>query len=269
MRWEVVYKRAYNDDGSLFFPEKLTHEFLESAKRIMGSYMFANQYLNDVIPADLQTFKKEWFRYHAEIPKKHTTFIFIDPALSEADTADYTGVVVVKVDVNKHWYVVYAQRHRVTPTQLIDLTFRLNAEFNPNIIGIEEVAYQKALLYFLDEEMRRRNILLPVTGVRPPTTKTKQARILSLVPRFEWGHLSLTQGLNDLELELLKFPRGSHDDLIDSLASIEYIYYPPDAKEEPLAKPRSQTDPAYEKWYIEQLRSGRSPGESQPDGESY
>lgn len=266
MKWKVLYKKAYNDDGSLFFAEKLTHEFLESAKRTMGSYIFANQYLNEIIPAELQTFKKEWFRYYSKIPDTTNTFIFIDPALSETDTADFTGIVIVKVDTNGEWYVPYAQRHRLTPTALIDFIFRLNKEWSPNIIGIEEVAYQKALLYFLDEEMRRRDIILPIKGIKPPTDRTKQARILSLVPRFEWGHLNLTQGLNDLELELLQFPRGSHDDLIDALASIEYIYFKPDNKEKFLAQPRSPTSPEYEKWYIQQLAHGRDPNRSDQNG---
>lgn len=253
--WSVVYKRAYNDDGSLFFPEKLTEEFLERQKRTQGSYIFANQYLNEIIPADMQTFKRSWFHYYAEMPKNIKTFMFIDPALSEVASSDSTGVVVVHVDSDKRWYCSYAKRLRVSPTQLIEYIFKLNQTFNPDVIGIEQVAYQKALLYFLDEEMRRRNVLLPIKGINPPTNKTKQARILSLVPRFEWGHLFLNHGLQDLELELLQFPRGSHDDLIDALASIEYIYSVPD-KEDPWAKKPAPNSPEYEKYYIHKLRKG-------------
>ena len=267
MKWKVLYKKAYNADGSLFFPGKISHEFLESAKRTMGSYMFANQYLNEIIPAELQTFKKEWFKYYAQVPEKLNTFIFVDPALSEADGSDFTGIVVVQVDVNGQWYVPFARRYRLTPTALIDFVFELNKVWKPNIIGIEEVAYQKALLYFLDEEMRRRNTILPVKGVKAPTTNTKQARILSLVPRFEWGHVSLTQGLNDLELELLQFPRGSHDDLIDALAYIEYIYFKPDNKEKLIDQPKSASHPDYERWYIQQLQRGKEPRPYNPESD--
>lgn len=255
--WEVIIEKAIKEDGSLLFPEKLSHSFLERAKRTMGSYLFANQYLNEVIPADLQTFKKAWFNYHSEIPKNSLNFIFVDPAISQADTADYTGVVVVAVDHEKHWYVRAAKRYRVTPTQLISLIFELNTRFNPAIIGIEEVAFQKSLLYFLDEEMRRRNILLPIKGIKPPTDKTKQMRILSLVPRLEWGHLTLNAGLTDLELELLQFPRGAHDDLIDALASVEYIYFPPEKTKRWEKKP-SPNHPDYERWYIENQMSGKN-----------
>jgi predicted phage terminase large subunit-like protein len=252
MKWSVVYKRAYNDDGSLFFPEKLSHEFLESQKRSQGSYIFSNQYLNEIIPAELQTFKKTWFKYYESIPKKRNTFIFIDPALSEADTADSTGIVVVHTDAQKRWFIEHACRYRITPTKLIDFIFELNRRYQPQSIGIESVAYQKSLLYFLGEEMQRRNTMVPATGIKYSPDKSKQTRILSLVPRFEWGHIFLNQGLTDLELELLQFPRGSHDDLIDALASIEYIASYPEDKEELLKKPNSPHHPDYERWVIQE-----------------
>lgn len=251
MKWETVVKTAYNKDGSLFFPEKLTHEFLENAKRTLGSYIFANQYLNQIIPADMQSFKKEWFKYYNCLPKRCHTFVFIDPALSEADTSDSTGVVVIKVDEKNDWYVELAKRVRINPTQLVSYVFDLYAQYKPQVIGIEEIAFQKAILYFLNEEMRRRNIMMPVTGIKYSNQKSKQTRILSLVPRFEWNHIFLNQGLQDLELELLQFPRGSHDDLIDALASMEYIAYLYDEKEKPLPKPHSPHDPNYERWYLQ------------------
>jgi hypothetical protein len=82
------------------FPEKLSHEFLEQQKRAQGSYIFSNQYLNEIIPTELQTFKKVGLGI-MPTPRKKNTFIFIDPALSEADTSDSTGIVVVHTDSEK------------------------------------------------------------------------------------------------------------------------------------------------------------------------
>jgi len=252
--WNVVYEKAIRDDGSLYFPEKLGFDVLEAKKRAMGSYIFTNQYLNEIIPKELQTFKQDWFKYYDSLPERLNTFLFIDPAISQADSADFTGMVVISVDPDKRWYVRYARRHKCSPTDIINQIFSLEAKFNPDIIGIEDVAYQKALLYFLDEEMRRRDVVLPVKGVKPPTDKTKEMRILSLVPRFEFGTIFLNRGLEDLELELLKFPRGSHDDLIDALAACEYIYFAPSKEKRWEKKPGPQS-PDYERWYIENLRS--------------
>lgn len=251
-KWSVVYKRAYNPDGSLFFPQRLTHEFLENAKRTMGSFIFANQYLNEVFPDSDRKFKPEWFRYYEKLPEKYNTFAFIDPAISTEDGADYTAIVIVRVDADGNWYLMVANRDRITPTQIIDKMFEIHNQFNCQIIGVEDVAYQRALLYMLDEEMRRRGKLIPVKGVRPSTSKSKETRIMGLIPRFEWGRIFLARGLTDFETELLQFPRGKHDDEIDALAYLEQIVFYP-AKEKENTNVTSPHDPRYEKEHIKHL----------------
>ena len=54
-------------------------------------------------------------------------------------------------------------------------------------------------IYFLSEEMKRRMSFLPVKGIKPPTDKTKEMRILSLVPHFEWGRVYLNKNLNAIQ----------------------------------------------------------------------
>ena len=249
MKWDVCYKRAILADGSLLFPEKLSREFLTEARRTMGSYMFANQYQNEIIPLEDQTFKEEWKRYYKELPQIIHNFAFVDPAISEADTADFTAIVVVSVDVNKNWYVRQATRLKCNPSYTIDYLFKLQAQYNCITIGIEDVAFQKALIHFAYEEMKRRGIMLPIQGVKRGPDKTKEMRILSLVPRFEFGTLFLNQGLDDLEMELSQFPRSAHDDLLDSLASINDIVYYPTVRRAKDEKPHPQ-DPGYESWFI-------------------
>lgn len=265
-KWSVVYKKAISEDGELFFPQRLTHEFLETQKRVQGSYIFANQYQNEIIPEGDQVFKKEWKRYYKQLPDIKHTFAFIDPAISQSENSDYTGLTVIDVDVNQTWYLRTAQRFRINPTQVVALVFKVHQQFKTRVIGIEEVAYQKALLYMLDEEMRRRQVILPVTGVNPGTDKTKEMRILGLVPRFEWGRILLAQGLTDLEMELDQFPRGSHDDLIDSLSQLEQIVYYPQAKKETTNEAPPANHPGYEKWYIQNIHRRREQDNYEGDG---
>lgn len=254
--WSIVYEKAIRDDGSLWFPERLSFEFLEKKKRDVGSYIFANQYQNEVIPLDKQTFKKEWRKYYKTIPDLCHRFVFIDPAISTADDADFTAIVVVAVDVNNNWYVLATNRYRMNPTEIINKLFEVHEQFSPIAIGIEEVAYQKALLYMISEEMRRRGKIIPVSGIRPSTDKTKEMRILSLVPRLEWGSLFLREGLDDLEDEMDKFPRGRWDDLLDALAYIDYVAFKPTLPRE--TKELRPGMDGYEQNYIEKLMKGRN-----------
>ncbi len=268
MIWECVIEKAIRDDGSLFFPEKLTHEFLEQMRRSLGSYIFANQYLNEVLPADRMVFKREWVKYYDTLPQRRNTFIFIDPALSESEGSDNTGLVVVHVDEANRWYVEVAQRKRLRPTEIVALLFDLNTIFKPTVIGIEDVAFQKALLHFAHEEMKRRGVILPLHGVNPGVEKTKEMRILSLVPRFEWDSIFLNRGLVDLEDELFKFPRAAHDDVIDSLSSINFIAYAPQPMRLKDGPPRTQNAESYEQWYRRQLTKGKNPREESYGPES-
>jgi hypothetical protein len=241
----------------LFFPERLTHEFLDEAKRHMGTQFFANQYLNKVMDDESKPFKKGWMKYYDELPRNVYRFVFIDPAISQADSADFTAVVVVAVDALNNWYVEYANRHKITPTDIINLMFNITERFDPMQMGIEDVAFQKVLLYMAHEEMQRRNIIIPLTGVKPPTNKTKQIKILGLIPRFEWGRIYLNKGLYDFEQEYLDYSgeRSRHDDLLDALSSIEaVITYPTTLKEEIKDVPPNHPD--YEKYYRLKLQRG-------------
>lgn len=258
MRWSIVYESAERDGIYPFESIGLTKEFLEQAKRTQGPYIYANQYLNEVIPEGLQTFKKEWLKTYKELPQNILTFAMIDPAIGMTDDSDYTATVVVSIDLEANWYVRLAKRERKDPIQIVNSLFELQKVFKCHVIGIEEVAYQKALLYLVDEEMRRRDEILPVLGLKPTNDETKVMRIRSLVPRYYWGRVFHNQGLDELELEMMQFPRGKHDDIIDALAYIDKMASAP-TKEAIKDERPSNNSPDYEKWYIRHVL-GKSQG---------
>lgn len=256
--WSIVYDKAIRDDGSLFFPKRLTKEFLDEQRRVLGSYIFFNQYLNEIIPSDAQEFKSEWLRYYETVPTFKNTFAFIDPAISLSDDADYTALVVVHVSEANDWYVEVAKRFKITATEIIELIFEVYNLYKPQSIGVETVAFQKALIHFLSDEMRKRNISLPVAGISRGPDRTKEMRIRSLIPRFEWNRVYLKSGLIDFEDEYCKFPKSQHDDLLDALASIEEIAHPPVKKKEPVRVPHPGSK-EYESEFIRRLakKAGR------------
>lgn len=250
--WSIVYDKAIRDDGSLFFPARLTKEFLDEQRKVLGSYIFYNQYLNEIIPEGEQEFKREWLKYYSATPKTTNCFAFIDPAISLSEKADFTALTIIRVDENNDWYLEVAKQAKLTATQTVNLCFKVCELYPVNILGIEDVAYQKALLHFLDAEMRKRNRVLPIKGIRRGTDKTKEMRIRGLIPRFEWGRIFIKQGLDDFEDQYLKFPKAQHDDILDSLSSIEEIAYPPQIKKETPRDPHPSTA-EYEKRVIQNL----------------
>ncbi len=262
----MVYEGAYRSDGSLFFPQRLSKEKLEELRRAMGVYKYTNQYLNQIIPDEEQDFKKSWLKGYKEIPPNTHTFIMIDPAISLADGADFTATVVVHVDHQKNWYLEMAYRQRITAPDTVRWIFEINRRFKPQAIGVEDVAYQKALIHFLHEEMLRRNEILPIKSIKRGTASaqggknpspSKGFRIRSLIPRFEFQKILINPGLDDFILEYSTFPRGAHDDLLDALASIEEIVFYPDPPQEQKHGIQPQ-HPDYERHFIRNLAKTRS-----------
>lgn len=266
-KWSIIYEGALKKDGSLFFPERLSQEKLAELRKSQGVYKFTNQYLNKVIPDGEQDFKRSWLRAYTRLPEEYWTFVFIDPAISLQDGADYTATTVVHVDHAGTWYLEMANRQRITATETVQWIFKINEMYQPLIIGIEDVAYQAALLHFVHEESLRKNIRIPFKGIkRGSATKdgskqpsnSKPFRIRSLVPRFEFGKILINQALDDFILEYTTFPRGQHDDLLDALASIEEIVsYPTKPKE--VSNARNPNHPDYEREFIRKLSQAPRP----------
>ena len=95
-------------------------------------------------------------------------------------------------------------------------------------MGIEAVAYQSVLMHFLEKEMPKRGIFFRITPLK--AEKKKEIRIDSIQPRFAVGTVWFRRDavwLDKIEAELLAYPHGAHDDIIDALAYMEQVVSEP------------------------------------------
>ena len=113
---------------------------------------------------------------------------------------------------------------RYDPTTTMDAVFSAVQKWRPLAVGIEAVAYQSALLHFLEKEMPQRGIFFRITPLK--AEKKKELRIDTLQPRFAVGTVWFKERavwLPELEAELLAYPHGVRDDVIDALAYVEQM----------------------------------------------
>ena len=90
---------------------------------------------------------------------------------------------------------------------------KLDTEWNPHLILIEDVAYQRA---FIKHAVQKG---LPVKGVQPDGNKL--ARSIPAADMMETGQLHLpilAKWLEMAEQELLAFPNSRHDDVVDVIS---------------------------------------------------
>jgi len=219
------------------WPEKYSLEAIQAKKeeyRKQGLlHLWYAEYMNQPIAPETQVFKREYFKYYNPKDLKwrennYSVFTTVDLAISEAYTADYTAIVTVAVSPQNHWFVLDIDYGRYDPSKTIEAIFRAVVKYQPLKVGIEKVAYQQALAHFLEKEMVKRNQFFEIVPLK--AQKAKELRIQALQPRFATGTIWFPVNaafLTELESELLMFPRGKHDDLIDALAYMEQIATPP------------------------------------------
>ena len=182
------------------------------------------------ISPDSQKFKREYFKYYEMTPDLSTLNIYttVDLAISQKVNADYSAIVTVGVNSAGHWFVLDVEYGRYDPSTTIDAIFSAVQKWRPLCVGIEAVAYQAALQHFLGKEMPRRGIFFRITPLK--ADKKKEIRIDNIQPRFAVGTVWFKAGaqwLDKIQSELLAYPHGAHDDVIDALAYMEQIAVAP------------------------------------------
>lgn len=231
--FNIMIRRAIKDDGELFFPSRLSQEFLDSVKKKQGSRIFSAQYQNEPVDDETATFKRaNIVRREWALAKDRPInwYMTVDPSF-EGPYSDYAALVVAGMDYQRDLYVRHVLRKKMTYSDIIDNIFDLHNTYQPKSIGIKIVSSAKSLMYELNNEMRRRGVWLPIRELRD--SKQKEERIRGLAPFYEYNHvyhIKECPQLDELEYELIHFPRGKHDDVIDALASILELANPPNAK---------------------------------------
>lgn len=241
--FDVMVKTAYEgniETGEGFtplWPQKFDLKELQTRLRADGWYQFSSQYLNNPVPEEDATFRRDMFQNYDPLDirgKEMTKIMTIDPAISLEKTADYSAIITCGVDTFGNIFVLDIWRGHVQPSELIDKIFEINSNFHPNHIGLETVAYQKALAYSIKEQMQIRNKYLPITEIQPHE-RSKDQRIKGLQPLYANKKIFHPQNHRMkfyFEDELANFPRGGHDDMIDAFSySLDFLH-PPSRKKE-------------------------------------
>jgi len=208
---------------------------IEDKQRQLGSLVFSYEMMNKPIDEMTAEFKKQYaqFATEEEVAQKETNcYITIDSAVSEKDSADYTGVTINRVTAENKWYIK-TYRLKCNSKELIEHLFYLKKEYSPIFIGLEETSFTMAIQPFIEEEMRKRQTFFSITPVKHRGIN-KEMRIRGLIPRWETKSIFLVGDNFELLDEMRTFPNGQHDDVIDSLSMQLHHAKAPHRKTPPL-----------------------------------
>lgn len=216
--YHCVEYPAISKDGKALWPERWPLEQLAKRRLEVGEYGFAREYLLQRISPGTQFFKREIIRYYDvdKLPYRLSRVMSIDPAISL--DGDSTAIVVTGTsDENKTYVLDYANLRTDDIQAMVDEIFRLAQLHSISWCQIETVGFQRLLKEYIYEAMREKNYHFGLEEIRSYKT-TKEARIMALQPRIAAGSLLFhPQDHREIIAQLMVFPRGTHDDLIDAL----------------------------------------------------
>ncbi len=222
--------------------------------------------MQNPIDNSLAKFKREYFKYITleEVLKKQVVcFVTVDPAVSEKDKSDDTGISITLTDEDNFWYSKVF-KVRLNSLELVNFLFDLHEYLKsigipPRRIGVEKEKYYSAIYPFLKKEMHARNVFLPMFSI-DIKGRGKEDRITNALQyRYESGaiyhiigemsigkdepqkgrrHIIIPMTMTDYETQAQRFPAGGHDDMLDAHAYEADIarYDAPESQEEIKAK---------------------------------
>lgn len=213
------------------FPEP---EDIEKLKKLTADEVsWQREYMLKIIGNAGQVIKPEWIQFYNQLPEKDEeneflgTFLGVDLAISEKQTADATSVVVI----HAYGYSQEDRKYYVSPHFLNErLSFlvaknRIVEFYNANknqpktLTIIEDNAYQQAMVEILIQAN------VETKGVR--SLGSKYARLMSASMLFEQGRVLFPDdgSCKPIIIQLLGFGREKHDDLVDATTiALNYIH---------------------------------------------
>lgn len=213
--------------GEALHPARFTRERLLKTKRVNQPRHWSALYQQNPVPDEGLIFRKDMFRYEPHVVDWRTLPIGIafDLAMGVKQTNDWTVGIVGALDHEDRLHILEMVRGRwddpFTIAKLIlDLYERYSISTGHCVVGIEKGHFEMALRPELVRQSKKRGIY-PVYDEELKPVNDKLVRARPLQGRMQGAGLllPLDQPFSDTVVqELLRFPGGLNDDIVDALA---------------------------------------------------
>ncbi len=230
--WRVTKQSCWVDDRKTLplwperFPAEELHRIEESPE--VGPVLFASQYeLNPITGVDglasVDQIKFFPARLIQELMPRYRVHTTVDLSNMDPSTdGDATVFSTCGFDGDGRCDVLSIIKGRFTLDEVVQWFFRIDQVY-PNHISfkVQKDHFARTLWPILQREQAKRGRWLNITLTPISTRISKQQRIRGLQAWFMQGLIRFADNISckkDLINEILRFPKGAHDDILDTLA---------------------------------------------------
>ena len=218
----ALFRRAVGDGLEPVWPEKWPREHLEERRREIGSVAFSRAYRLVCVADGEAPIRATWVRFWTEPAAYERVLLAVDPAVSQRPGADGSALVTLGQTATNEIHCLEAAARRVCVPELIGLIDSADRRWRPDVILFESNAAFEGIRELL---VRQARFGPKVKGVTQ--TKDKGSRVSAFSVPVENGSFRL-KGLDASHVdpaqqalfdEMVTFPFGEHDDLLDAAAA--------------------------------------------------
>lgn len=200
-----------------FWPEYFSIAYLKS-KRQKNLYYFNLAYQNDATIKEggiifIEDLEPYVWQNKAELPQRELLVVIqgCDPAIGQKQTNDFFSHATIGVFEGHDIFVLEWIETRIPYGSQVDWLIDKWKEWDAQLVGLESIAYQRALAISIKEKTP----WFPIYETRPRVDKTMRAKAFSQYTQNHQIHLhtSMYSGMT----QLAGMPNVKHDDMFDSL----------------------------------------------------
>jgi predicted phage terminase large subunit-like protein len=256
---ELFWEDPRTEEGECYWPEKMPPEAIQTAMD-MGDFAFAGQYQQRPEPRGGGILKREYWKDWDPEPNPRTgrreypvcDFVVasLDPAFTAKDKNDPSGFTIwgafqtKKGERGAILIDAFAKRLELAGPPIerhpgeTDMDFRARTEgewglietvydrckrYKVNVLLVENKGSGLSVIQAMEKLFIRRNFQIQAVDTRG---LNKEARVNTVQPEFAGGYIyaPLTKDFAKMVMnQCAVFPRGSHDDLVDSTTQAIYF----------------------------------------------
>ena len=241
--WEVVKYPAlaekeeeFRETGEALHPERYNLDALTKIQKAIGPRDWSALYQQNPVSDEGEYFTRSMIQYFdfKEVDFERMKFYCAwDLAIGQRDRNDYSVGMVMGVDEYERLHVVDVVRGRYDGFELVERILDLYEKWKPLAVGIEKGHIEMAIGPFLEKRVQERRLYEAYFYPLKTGRRDKEARARAIQGRMQQGMVFFPKDpvwSGPLVAELLRFPNGTHDDQVDSLAwlglmMVEFVTY--------------------------------------------
>lgn len=216
--------RLLRHAGDALHPARYDTSALIRLRNSMPARQWSALYQQNPTPDTGEYFTTDMLRFYTTLPGSFEEYAFFsawDLAIGERTVNDWTVGMVGAMDSYGSIYVVDMIRGRLNAFGIIEAVTDLPVKWPLlQTVGIENGQIKMTMAPLLKQEMQRKKVQFSMDETLKPVTD-KLLRARPLQQKMQMGQVYLPSGQpwsSNVQHELLRFPNGAHDDIVDALA---------------------------------------------------